>query len=70
MLSQEPGSGDIAWRSATRCAAGDCMEVGASDGMIAVRDSKDTAGPVFFYTPTEWAAFVEGVKSGDFDDLA
>jgi hypothetical protein len=37
---------------------------------VAVRDSKDPAGPVLEFTVAEWAAFVAGVRGGQFDVLA
>jgi hypothetical protein len=34
-----------------------------SAGWVAVRDSKDHgSGPVLFFDPAEWAAFVAGVR--------
>ena len=36
---------------------------------VAVRDSKYSDGPVLRYTRAEWAAFVQGVKDGEFDGL-
>ena len=37
---------------------------------MAVRDSKDNGlGPVHIYTAVEIAAFFDGVKNGEFDDL-
>jgi hypothetical protein len=45
-----------------------CVEVAVTaDGGRAVRDSKNPQGPVHFYTRPEWAAFVDGVKDGEFD---
>jgi hypothetical protein len=35
--------------------------------MIAVRDSKDLDGPVLTFNAEEWAAFVAGVRDGEFD---
>ncbi|WP_326642463.1 DUF397 domain-containing protein [Streptosporangium sp. NBC_01755] len=35
--------------------------------LIAVRDSKDPHGPNLFFTPTEWTAFINGIKADDFD---
>lgn len=57
------------WRKSTRSNAnGQCTEVALNvPGVVAVRDSKDTAGPVLTFTPDEWRAFVEGVKGGTFD---
>jgi hypothetical protein len=34
---------------------------------VCVRDSKDPGGPVLTFTQLEWAAFVKGVKAGEFD---
>lgn len=48
--------------------SGDCVEVAkTADGGRAVRDSKNPAGPVHFYTGAEWSAFIKGVKDGQFD---
>ncbi len=33
-------------------------------GVLAVRDSKNLAGPVLVVTPGEWSAFLAGVKHG------
>ncbi|MEU7910060.1 DUF397 domain-containing protein [Microbispora bryophytorum] len=45
-----------------------CVEVATNlPGMVTVRDSKDRSGPVLAFTPSEWSAFVTGVKNGDFD---
>ncbi len=59
----------LAWRKARASAAGDnCVEVAdLQDGSRAVRDSKDPEGPMLTFTPDEWAAFLVGVKGGEFD---
>ncbi|MFE5077347.1 DUF397 domain-containing protein [Streptomyces halstedii] len=42
-----------------------CVEVAPlSNGGRAVRDSKDQHGPRLFFSPTQWAAFTDSVKSG------
>lgn len=47
---------------------GNCVETAhLDDGGMAVRDSKNPAGGILFFTPTEWSAFVGGVKDGEFD---
>ncbi|MCM3920659.1 DUF397 domain-containing protein [Frankia sp. AiPs1] len=46
-----------------------CVEVARIPGGlgIAIRDSKNPDGPTQVYTPQEWAAFVAGVRDGEFD---
>ncbi|WP_214109311.1 DUF397 domain-containing protein [Acrocarpospora catenulata] len=47
---------------------GNCVEVAANlPGIVAVRDSKNPAGPALVFTPAEWVAFLDGVRSGEFD---
>jgi hypothetical protein len=49
---------------------GSCVEVAAlPDGAVAVRNSRHPAGPALVYTRAEVAAFLTGVKNGEFDDL-
>ena len=59
------------WRKATYSDSnGACVELAPIDDGVAVRDSKDPDGPVLHFTKAELAAFLEGAKSGEFDDLA
>ena len=47
---------------------GDCVEVARNlPGAVAVRDSKDPAGPKLVFTPDDWRAFTAGVTAGEFD---
>ncbi|MGC9667469.1 DUF397 domain-containing protein [Planosporangium sp. 12N6] len=58
------------WRKSSRSGGngGDCVEVADNlPGVVAVRDSKNPAGPALVLTPAAWSAFVAGVKRGDFD---
>ena len=49
---------------------GSCVEVAElPDGAVAVRNSRYRGGPALIYTPAEIAAFLRGVKDGQFDDL-
>jgi hypothetical protein len=60
------------WRKSTRSnGSGDCVEVAPlNDGGVGVRDSKDQTGPVLRFTSSEFKAFIEGAKAGEFDSLA
>lgn len=50
--------------------SGSCVEVAElSSDAIAVRNSRDPAGPALVYTRAEIVAFLTGVKNGEFDDL-
>jgi hypothetical protein len=52
------------WRKSTRSngSGGACVEVaGNLPGVVAVRDSKDPAGPVLTFGPGAWRAFVTRV---------
>ena len=56
------------FKSATSNEGGNYVEISRlGDGGMAVRDSKDPEGPILFFTPSEWEAFVGGVKDGEFD---
>jgi hypothetical protein len=58
----------IEYRTSSFCSLGDCVEIGRSTaGEFLVRDSKDRAQPSLVFTREEWAAFVAGVKNGEFD---
>ncbi len=50
---------------------GSCFEVARFDaGRVGVRDTKDQgSGPVLVFNQQEWAAFLGGVKAGEFDLL-
>lgn len=66
----EPGA-TTRWRKATLSTAnGACVEVAPIPDGVAVRDSKDPGGPLLRYTHAEWAAFLDGAKNGEFDNLA
>lgn len=58
------------WKKSSRSGnnGGNCVEVASNlPGVVAVRDSKDRTGPALLFTPSEWRAFLGGVKDGEFD---
>ena len=58
----------VMWRKADASnGGGGCIEL--ADLGVAMRDSKDPDGPRLFFTRAELAAFIEGVRYGEFDDL-
>lgn len=60
------------WRKSTASnPSGNCVELAElPDGGVAVRNSRHPAGPTLVYTRAEIAAFITGVRAGEFDDLA
>jgi hypothetical protein len=55
------------WRKSSWSQMNGCVEVAFLEGGVAVRDSKDRRGPVLRFTTDEWAAFLNGVRNGEFD---
>jgi Domain of unknown function (DUF397) len=58
----------IEFKTSSHCTYGSCVEVGrAPDGVVLVRDTKNRTQQALAFTDEEWAAFVAGVKAGEFD---
>jgi Domain of unknown function (DUF397) len=58
--------GQVVWRKSSRSKTLEaCVEVGAvSCDAVAVRDSKDPAGPALVFAATAFRAFVDATKWG------
>ncbi|MDQ0989574.1 DUF397 domain-containing protein [Streptomyces sp. V3I7] len=58
----------VRWlRSSYSTGANNCVETarprsGPPAGLLAVRDSKDPAGPALLFSPGSWAAFLAGLR--------
>jgi hypothetical protein len=65
------GQLQASWRKSTVSnPSGSCVEVAElPGGSIAVRNSRHPSGPALIYSRAEIAAFLAGVKNGEFDDL-
>jgi hypothetical protein len=55
------------WRKSSFSGMNGCVEVAFVNDRIAIRDSKDQQGPILVFTSVEWAAFLDGVRQGEFD---
>ncbi|WP_328653732.1 DUF397 domain-containing protein [Micromonospora sp. NBC_00330] len=55
------------WRKSTRSGdnGGNCVEVATNlPGTVAVRDSKDSTGPLLTFTARAWTDFISAAKRG------
>ncbi|MGS2619534.1 DUF397 domain-containing protein [Micromonospora sp. LZ34] len=53
------------WRKSTRSGdnGGNCVEVADNlPDLVAVRDSKDAAGPTLTFSPAAWTCFAQSMK--------
>lgn len=56
------------WKKSSRSAGnGACVEVAFVPGAVAVRDSKDSCGPVLTFHAAVWQDFIASVQTGEFD---
>lgn len=59
---------DAVWRKSSRSGGqGACVEVAFLGDGVAMRDSKNPAGQVLFFTLREWDAFIGGAMDGEFN---
>jgi hypothetical protein len=70
-VSESGSTAGARFRISSFSTGGNCVEVGQlEDGSVAVRHSKLTGtGGSLTFTGDEWAAFIAGVKAGEFDSL-
>ena len=54
------------WRKSSYSSnTGDCVEVARNlPGVVAVRDSKNPAGPALVFTADEWRTFTSAARAG------
>lgn len=60
----------VRWRKSIRSGGngGDCVEIADNlAGVVAVRDSKDPAGPALRFNPIDWLQFITAAKTDRFD---
>jgi Domain of unknown function (DUF397) len=55
---------DTVWRTAKVCDGGQCIEIGAQDKIIMIRDSADREGGRIALSHQQWRNFVVAVKDG------
>jgi hypothetical protein len=55
-----------AWRRASRCHVGECVELSERGGEVLMRDS---AGTLLVLPAQMWRAFADAIRAGEFDDF-
>jgi hypothetical protein len=69
--SMNPDLSGATWITSRACNNSACVQVAhLPGGLVALRDSKDIAKPAHVFDGEEWAAFVAGVRNGEFDQPA
>jgi hypothetical protein len=57
----------VAWRKSSYSnPSGNCVQAALLADGVALRNSRFPDGPALVFTEAEWAAFLRGVKEGDF----
>ncbi|MEA3530339.1 MULTISPECIES: DUF397 domain-containing protein [Nocardia] len=62
--------GDLVWRKSSFTNPETCVEVAAVPEGVLVRNSNAPQAGTLEFTRAEFAAWLEGCKAGEFDDLA
>lgn len=55
------------WRKSSYCSDAACVEVAHQPGRVLMRDSKDPSQTPLEFPDEAWAAFLKGVRAGEFD---
>ncbi|MBC6456604.1 DUF397 domain-containing protein [Actinomadura sp. HBU206391] len=64
------GESGVAWRKSSYSGgsgSGNCVEVAAIAGSVAIRDSKDPCGPMHLMRPNAFRSLVGRIKTRDLD---
>ena len=68
VLMPAPDTDGLRWYKSSRSSAnGACVEVADLVTTVAVRDSKDPAGPQLRFGLRSWRTFIGSVRAGTFD---
>lgn len=70
MSTDRMAPASINWRISRSCESGACVGVARQGEFILIGNTANPDNPTSRFTVQEWNAFILGVKSGDFDDLA
>jgi hypothetical protein len=67
-MTNRNGFADAGWRKSSYSASsGECIEIATTTAMFAIRDSKNTSGPLLTLTSEHGLSFLTALKSGRFN---
>ena len=58
---------DDSFKISSFCSGGGCLGVAVAGTSVTISDVRNDDGPTVTVSREEWAAFVAGVKNGEFD---
>ena len=58
---------DDSFKVSSFCSGGGCLGIAVSEATVTMKNVEADAGPTLTVSREEWAAFVSGVKNGEFD---
>jgi hypothetical protein len=62
--------GAAVWRKSTFSGPNECVNVAHAGGDIAIRNSKSPEAGLLLFEQRGFAAWIAGIKAGEFDDLS
>lgn len=66
-MSESNQFAGLVFKTSSRSAGGNCVEVAIRDNEHFVRDSKNRKGPILKFSADEWNAFIAGIRAGEFE---
>lgn len=61
----------LVWRKSRRSGKlGNCVELASTEGLVAMRNSREPQGAALAFPAADMAAFLGAIKNGELDDLA
>ncbi len=55
------------WHKSSFSGSGNCVEIGIRPDAVLVRHTRNRRGASLAFSPSEWLAFLQGVRAGEFD---
>ena len=55
----------LEWRTSTRSAGGNCVEVAIDEDRVHVRNSRWRSGPILSFSREHWQQFIHAIKDGE-----